>query len=120
VSCATSPRTTTTVPGTGTLAAIKYSHRFGSSLDVYGIAQFTLDDDDGAYEENDAVTIGAKYLFGNLSSFGAELSHGDRGGSANINAEYMVTPLHTLYAGYTYSTDTTAGDPCSAGPSPLA
>ena len=97
--------------GTGTLAAVKYSHRFGSSLDVYGIAQFTLDDDNGAYDENDAYTIGAKYLLGNLSSFGAELSHGDRGNSASINAEYMLTPLHTLYAGYTYSTDTTAGDP---------
>ena len=78
---------------------------------MYGIAQFTLDDDDGDYEDNDSFTLGAKYLFGNLSSFGAELNTGDRGGSATINAEYQMSPLHTLYAGYTYSTDTTAGDP---------
>jgi hypothetical protein len=97
--------------GSGTLGAIKYSHRVGSSLDVYGIVQVTLDDDDGAYEDNDAYTLGARYLFGNLSSFGAEVTHGDRGNSAQISAEYQMTPLHTLYAGYTYSTDTTAGDP---------
>ena len=97
--------------GTGTLGAVKYSHRFGSSLDVYGVAQFTLDDDDGDYADNDAYTIGAKYLFGNLSSFSAEYTDGDRGNAATINAEYQMSPLHTLYAGYTYSTDTTAGDP---------
>ena len=97
--------------GTGLLGAVKYSHRFGSSLDVYGIAQFTMDDDDGDYEDNDAFTLGARYLFGNLSSLSAEVTDGDRGNAATINAEYQMSPLHTLYAGYTYSTDTTAGDP---------
>ena len=96
---------------TGTLAAVKYSHRIGSSLDVYGVAQVTLDDDDGAYEDNDAYTLGARYLFGNLSSFSAEYTDGDRGNAATISAEYQMSPLHTLYAGYTYSTDTTEGDP---------
>lgn len=103
---------------TGTLGAVKYSHRFGSSLDVYGVAQVTLDDDNGAYEDNDAYTIGAKYLFGNLSSFGAEYTNGDRGNSATISAEYQMSPLHTLYAGYTYSTDTTEGDPLFSGTQP--
>jgi hypothetical protein len=96
---------------TGTLAAVKYSHRFGKNLDLYGVAQWTLDDDDGAYADNDAYTLGARYLFGNLSSFGAEVTHGDRGNAATIDAEYQMSPLHTLYAGYTYSTDTTEGDP---------
>ncbi|CAN5335239.1 hypothetical protein BH11PSE14_BH11PSE14_13590 [soil metagenome] len=95
----------------GTLAAIKYSHRIGKTLDVYGVAQFTLDNDHGRYADNDAYTLGARYLFGNLSSFGAELTHGDRGNAATIDAEYQMSPMHTLYAGYTYSTDTTSGDP---------
>ena len=97
--------------GTGLLGALKYSHRIGSSLDVYGVAQVTLDDDGGAYEDNDAYTLGARYLFGNLSSFAAEYTDGDRGNAATISAEYQMSPLHTLYAGYTYSTDTTEGDP---------
>jgi hypothetical protein len=95
----------------GTLAAVKYSHRFGKNLDIYGVAQFTLDDDNGKYEDNDAYTLGARYLFGNLSSFGAELTHGDRGNAATVDAEYQLSPMHTLYAGYTYSTDTTDNDP---------
>ena len=95
----------------GTLAAVKYSHRFGKNVDVYGVAQFTLDDDHGRYANNDSYTLGARYLFGNLSSFGAELTHGDRGNAATIDAEYQLNPMHTLYAGYTYSTDTTDGDP---------
>jgi hypothetical protein len=95
----------------GTLAAVKYSHRFDNDFELYGVAQFTLDDDDGAYEDNDAFTLGGRYLFGNLSSLGAEVTQGDRGNSATVDAEYQMSPMHTLYAGYTYSTDTTEGDP---------
>ena len=62
----------------GTLAAVRYTHRFGTSLDLYGTAQFTLDDDGGQYASNDAFTLGGKYLFGNLSSVGAEVTTGDR------------------------------------------
>ncbi|RMX05948.1 hypothetical protein D8I35_12445 [Corticibacter populi] len=95
---------------TGTLGALKYSHRFGTALELYGIAQLTLDDDGGAYEDNDAYTLGGKYLFGNLSSVGAEVTSGDRGDAAQLNAEYRLSPEHTLYGAYTYSTDTTAYD----------
>lgn len=96
---------------TGTLAAMRYSHRFGTSVDLYGVAQATLDDDGGDYASNDAYTLGGKYLFGNLSSVGAEVTTGDRGDSASVNAEYRVSDLHSLYGNYTQSTDTTAGDP---------
>ncbi len=95
----------------GTLAALQYKHRFGSSLDVYGTAQFTVDDDGGQYADNDALTLGAKYLFGDLSSVGAEVTSGDRGDSAQVNAEYRLSPEHTLYGGYTYSTDRSDYDP---------
>lgn len=95
----------------GTLAALQYKHRFGSSLDVYGTAQFTVDDDGGQYADNDALTLGAKYLFGDLSSVGAEVTSGDRGDSAQVNAEYRISPEHTLYGGYTYSTDRSDYDP---------
>ncbi|WP_449468051.1 hypothetical protein [Stenotrophomonas humi] len=94
----------------GTLAALRYSQRVGTSLDLYGIAQFTVDDDNGAYADNDIYTVGGKYLFGDLSSVGAELASGDRGDAAQVNAEYRLSPEHTAYGSYTYSTDTTQYD----------
>lgn len=95
----------------GTLAALRYLHRFGANLELYGTAQFTVDDDGGRYADNDALTLGGKYLFGDLSSVGAELTGGDRGDAAQVNAEYRLSPEHTLYGAYTYSTDTTEYDP---------
>jgi hypothetical protein len=95
----------------GTLAALQYKHRFGSSLDVYGTAQLTVDDDNGKYVDNDALTLGGKYLFGDLSSIGAEVTTGDRGDAAQVNGEYRISPEHTLYGGYTYSTDRNDYDP---------
>jgi len=95
----------------GTLAALRYLRRFGSALELYGTAQATVDDDDGKYADNDAVSLGAKYLFGDLSTVGAEVTSGDRGDAAQVNAEYRLTPDHALYGAYTYSTDTTEYDP---------
>jgi hypothetical protein len=91
----------------GLLGAVKYTHRFGTSLDLYGLAQFTLDDDDGRYADNDNFAVGGKYLFGNQSSVGGEISTGDRGDSAQVNAEYRLSPEHTAYGSYTFSTDST-------------
>jgi hypothetical protein len=106
------------VAGTGTLAAVRYDQRIGSAFDVYGVAQATLDDDDGAYADNDSLSIGGKYLFGNLSSVGAEVTSGDRGDAAQLNAEYRVTADHTFYGAYTYSTDRTVYDPLFSSGNP--
>lgn len=94
----------------GLLGAVKYQHRFGTSLDLYGIAQVTLDDDDGRYADNDALVVGGQYLFGDQSTVGGEFSSGDRGNAATLSGEYRLNPMHSLYGGYTYSTDTTAYD----------
>ncbi|KRG72121.1 hypothetical protein ABB29_00430 [Pseudoxanthomonas dokdonensis] len=94
----------------GLLGALKYNHRFGTSLELYGLVQATLDDDGGAYEDNNAVAVGGKYLFGDQSSIGGEVSTGDRGDAATLSAEYRLQPDHTLYGSYTFSTDTTAYD----------
>ncbi|MBN8801712.1 MAG: hypothetical protein J0H05_08580 [Stenotrophomonas acidaminiphila] len=95
----------------GTLAAVKYLHRFGATMELYGVAQLTVDDDGGKYADNDALTLGAKHLFGNNSSVGAEVTDGDRGNAATLNAEYRISPEHAFYGGYTYSADTTERDP---------
>lgn len=96
--------------GTGTLGAVKYLHRFGGSLELYGVGQLTLERE-GAYADNDAFTLGGKYLFGELSSLGAEVTHGDRGNAAQINAEHRLGRDHTLYGSYTWSPDQTVRDP---------
>lgn len=94
--------------GTGTLAALGYTRRLGSSLDVYGNGQVTLADDGGAYPRNNSATAGAKYLFGDLSTVGAEVTGGDRGNAAQVNGEYRLSQDHSLYGAYTYSVDSTA------------
>ena len=93
--------------GTGTLAALGYTQRIGSSLDVYTTGQVTLANDNGAYPTNDAVTVGAKYQFGDLSNAGAEVTRGSRGNAAQVNGEYRLNPDHSLYGAYTYSVDST-------------
>lgn len=95
----------------GTLLAMRYLQRIGSALDVYGIAQVTLDDDGGTYADNNAFTAGAKYNFANLSTVGGEVTVGDRGNAAQINGEWRLSPEHSFYGSYTYSTDTTRYDP---------
>ncbi|WP_244479191.1 hypothetical protein [Stenotrophomonas terrae] len=94
--------------GIGTLGALQYKHRFGTSFDMYGTAQATLDDDGGKYRDNDAVTVGGNYQFGNLSSIGAEVTKGDRGDAAQLNAEYRLTPDHSLYGNYTFTNATSS------------
>ncbi|APW40651.1 hypothetical protein RD110_12325 [Rhodoferax koreense] len=94
----------------GTLGAAKYTRRVSPNLDVYGIAQKTLDNDDGRYPDNDAYTVGAKYRFANLSSVGAETTHGDRGNSTQVNAEYRLSADHTVYGTFTASSDGTEYD----------
>ncbi|QQP95461.1 hypothetical protein [Lysobacter enzymogenes] len=95
----------------GLLGAVQYKQRFGSQLELFGTVQKTLDDDGGRYADNDSVTVGGKYQFGELSSVGAELTHGNRGNAAKLDAEYRLTPDHSIYGAYTYSTDTSDYDP---------
>ena len=93
------------------LAALSYRHRIGAKLELYGVGQVTADDDDGRYEKNNLLTLGAKYLFGDRSSVGAEVSGGSRGHGGRLDAEYRLSPDHTLYGAWGYSTDSTERDP---------
>lgn len=93
-----------------TLLALSYRYRLGASLELYGIGQYTLDDDGGLYRKNNLLTLGGKYQFGSRSSVGAEISSGSRGEGGKLDAEYRLTPDHTIYGAYNYSTDHTARD----------
>ena len=43
------------------------------------------------------------------------MTTGDRGQAASLNAEHRLTPEHSVYGAYTYSTDTTAYDSLFTG-----
>ncbi len=109
-------RTSSDYDGNGTLGAVRYTHRLTPSLDIYGIGQATLANDGGKYRNNDAFTLGSRYVFGDLSSVSAEATQGARGNAYSVNGEYRVASDHTLYGGYTYSTDNTGEtDPMFGG-----
>lgn len=95
----------------GVLGALRYTRRFGEGLDLYGVAQATLDDDGGAYAANDALTLGGRYNFADASSIGGELVSGDRGDAAQLNGEYRVSPDQSLYGSWTESTADGEYDP---------
>ncbi len=93
-----------------TLLALSYRQRLNASLELYGVGQYTLDDDGGRYARNNLLTFGGKYLFGDRSSVGAEISSGSRGHGGKVDAEYRLGPDHTLYGAYNYSTDRSERD----------
>lgn len=99
--------TRTTGQADGLLGALQYTRRINDTLDLYGTAQVTLDDDDGRYADNDAYTLGGKYLFGNASTIGASHTWGDRGDGTSVDINWQRTAEHSLYGRYTWSTDTT-------------
>jgi len=55
---------------------------------------------------------------GEQSNIGAEATTGDRGDAFTLNAEYFLNPLHSMYLGYTVSTDVTSTDPLFRTQSP--
>ncbi|MBE2210952.1 MAG: hypothetical protein IAE66_05035 [Xanthomonadaceae bacterium] len=94
----------------GTLGALKYLQRIGTYFEWYGVAQFTLDDDGGKYADNNAFTLGARVNANERVTLGAEATTGDRGDALLVNAEYRLTPDHSLYGKYTQTTDSTEYD----------
>ncbi|WP_250464987.1 hypothetical protein [Microbulbifer litoralis] len=90
----------------GTLAGLQYTRRFGSALEVWGLGQVSFDETED-YDDNDLVGIGSRWLFGNSSAIGGEITSGGRGDALSVDGDYRVNADYSIYAGYTYSTDTT-------------
>lgn len=89
------------------LAALSYRRQATERLELYGTAQGSFGER-GGYEDNDRFVAGARYGFAERSTLGVELGTGSRGESAQVNAEYGLSPEHTLYGAYNWSSDTTA------------
>lgn len=88
----------------GTLAGVKYAIKYTSTLELYTSAQLTLADDHGQYVNNDAVTAGFKYYYGDLSTIGFEGTVGHRGYSTQASLEHRISSDHTVYTNYTWET----------------
>ncbi|WOE73880.1 hypothetical protein [Alterisphingorhabdus coralli] len=89
----------------GLIGALQYRRRLTNSLDIYGTIQQTIDDDGGAYAENDAYTIGADWIVGQQTSLSAAHTWGDRGDSTMVQANYQVSPEYSVYGSYAVSND---------------
>ena len=88
-----------------TLAALRYTRRVRDKVELSATGQLTVDDDAGRYANNDLVTLGARYLYGDRSSVGLEASSGARGEGATLQAEHNIGADRTVYGSYTWSTD---------------
>lgn len=97
----------------GLLAALSYRRQATTTLELYGIAQASLNEQ-GGYEDNDRLALGARRSFGERSTVGLELGSGDRGDSARLDAELGLSATHSVYGGYTWSADTTSQRVASA------
>ncbi|MHC5225472.1 hypothetical protein [Ignatzschineria sp. LJL83] len=87
----------------GKLAAVRYSMYATPDLEVYGIGQLTIDDDNKKYAKNNMVTLGASYFYGDNSSINIEGATGTRGHSILAGFEHKLNPDHTVYANYTFA-----------------
>jgi hypothetical protein len=90
--------------GEGTLAAFKVGYDLNNDVNLYMIAQGTINKS-GAYQDNALFTIGTKARINKKLDFNAELSSGDRGDAATLGASYRLSDDYSVYSNYTLSND---------------
>jgi hypothetical protein len=90
--------------GRGALGAFKVGYDLNKDVNLYVIAQGTLQKS-GSYTDNNLVTIGTKARINHKLQVDAELSKGDRGKSATLGASYNVNDGYKVYSNYTLSKD---------------
>ncbi|MDR1460985.1 MAG: hypothetical protein LBI78_05015 [Campylobacteraceae bacterium] len=88
----------------GAIGALRVDYEPISNLETFLTGQATLSNDNGAYENNDAIIVGARYLF-DASSAGVRYTTGHRGDAVEVDASYQLNKDHTIYGGYTWSND---------------
>ncbi|MEM1133988.1 MAG: hypothetical protein AAGH53_13735 [Pseudomonadota bacterium] len=93
------------VDADGIIGALQYRRRLTNTLDIFGTIQQTLDDDGGAYIDNDAYTVGANWVAGPQTTLSAAHTWGDRGDSTLIEGNYQVSTDYSIYGSYALSND---------------
>ena len=92
--------------GEGTLGAFKVGYDLNKDINLYAIAQGTLNKK-GAYEDNNLITLGTIAKINNKLDLNAEVSSGDRGDAALVGVKYKISKDYDVYTNYTLSTDRT-------------
>ncbi|MEH6457683.1 MAG: hypothetical protein V7749_15250 [Cocleimonas sp.] len=92
--------------GEATLGAFKVGYDLNKDINLYTIAQGTIDRK-GAYETNNLLTLGIKAAINSKLDLRGELSSGNRGDAVTVGADYRATDSYSLYSNFTLSTDRT-------------
>jgi hypothetical protein len=93
----------------GAVGAVRADYDITSNLETYLTGQFMINNNQGAYENNDAVIAGARYIL-NSSTLAGQYVAGHRGESVSLDVSHELNKDHTVYAGYTYSGDEYTND----------
>ncbi|MCR9278272.1 MAG: OmpA family protein [Pseudomonadaceae bacterium] len=88
------------------LAGLQYEHRLTDRLTMFGGGQVTVEQN-GPYDNNDAVNLGAKLAVSSDTNAEIELRDGHRGSGGVATLEHALNSKHTVYGTVTHSTDTT-------------
>lgn len=89
------------------LAALRYTHTLTPGLSVYGMAQQTLDHDDGSTINDDLVAVGSQWFVQDHTSLTADFSTGDRSDEVMLSVDHEVREGYEVYGSFTQSTDRT-------------
>ncbi|MDH3285454.1 MAG: hypothetical protein OEQ13_11990, partial [Acidobacteriota bacterium] len=92
----------------GTLAAARVGWRVRPDIELYGIGQVTLSQDDG-YSDNDLLTLGTRARLGERWGLSAEGSSGDRGSALRVGLDMALSDSEQVYMSWLHSPDTTGG-----------
>jgi len=93
------------------LFGLRVTQKIGPHWDVFAAAQASFSEKN--YDDNNAYTLGTKYVFDNQSSVAMEYTDGDRGSALTASGEYKRSDQHSIYTSYTFVPQTsapTAGD----------
>ncbi|MDR2100902.1 MAG: hypothetical protein LBP40_08790 [Campylobacteraceae bacterium] len=93
----------------GAVGALRADYDITPNFETYLTGQFMINDNQGAYENNDAVIAGARYLL-NGSSLAGQYVTGHRGDALSVDVSHELNKDHTIYAGYTYSAEGSSND----------
>jgi hypothetical protein len=93
----------------GLLGALRADYDITPNLETYLTGQLTIDNNNGAYDNNDALITGVRYLYDG-STISSQYTTGHRGDAVNLELSHKLNTDHTIYGGYTwnsqdYSTD---------------
>ncbi len=88
-----------------TLAAGRLAYDVTRDLNIFGVAQTTLEKS-GNYESNNRYALGAEYIFDDRLRLNGEVSTGDRGDGVLAGVEWTLSDSYSVYSNLSLETST--------------